>query len=160
MTHEKQSAAIQPALQSGKPAHMQLTSFMALQIRTREIPPGSKLPTVRELAMEHGLNRNTVQKVYASLKRMGLIVTRVGDGTYVRATADAGKPNIPEEGMAALSSALRIFLEAGLQVPDILAVSEKTVRDLVASRDSKQLQFFDSRRQFAAHPPYRYLRKT
>lgn len=160
MTYGIKSAPFKAAtLEPGKPAHMQLTSILAMQIRTQELAPGSKLPTVRDLAGEYGLNRNTAQKVYASLKRMGLIVTRVGDGSYVRTVPGSGKPNLPEDGMAALTSALQIFLDAGMQVPDILAVSEKAARDLVASRETKQAQFFESRRHLATHPPYRYLKK-
>src|SRR6476620_6796088 len=63
--------------------HRQIKSQLTQQIRSGALAGGTRLPTVRGLAAELGVNRNTVQKVYASLDRAGLISTKVGLGTFV-----------------------------------------------------------------------------
>src|SRR5579871_6901055 len=77
----------------GQPLHHQLRTQLALQIRAGVLPGGSRLPTVRALALQLSLNRNTVQKVYAALHRSGLLVTRVGSGT----TVAAGRAELPTQ---------------------------------------------------------------
>lgn len=149
--------AILLTIKPGKPVHMQMASQLALQIRTCEIPPDSKLPTVRDLAKAHGLNRNTVQKVYASLRRMGLVVTRVGDGTYTRAATENAGPDVPQNVLTNLSSALSHFLDAGMSNQEIIDIVEKQLGQIVDARKKLQSQFIDSRHRFAEHPPYRYL---
>ncbi len=45
--------------------------------------PGDRLPTVRQLAADLGINRNTAAKAYGLLREEGLIVTRSGGGSHV-----------------------------------------------------------------------------
>ncbi len=45
--------------------------------------PGEKLPAVRELALEAGVNPNTIQKAYAEIERRGIIIKKRGDGSYI-----------------------------------------------------------------------------
>ncbi|MDP6988911.1 MAG: GntR family transcriptional regulator [Planctomycetota bacterium] len=46
-------------------------------------PPGARLPTVRALALEFGINPATAQRAVARLERTGLVSTRQGSGTVV-----------------------------------------------------------------------------
>jgi GntR family transcriptional regulator len=46
---------------------------------------GEQLPTVRQLAVDLKINANTVAKVYGELERTGILETRRGIGTFVRA---------------------------------------------------------------------------
>ena len=50
---------------------------------SRSRRPGDTLPTVRELAIQLGVNYNTIHKVYQDLERDGYIFTKRGRGTYV-----------------------------------------------------------------------------
>ena len=47
------------------------------------IAPGEKLPSVRELAMEAGVNPNTVQRALAELERDGLVFSQRTTGRFV-----------------------------------------------------------------------------
>jgi len=49
------------------------------------VQPGDALPSIRPLAEELRVNRNTVAKAYAELERQGLIQTIAGKGCFVRA---------------------------------------------------------------------------
>ena len=54
--------------------------------RHRPPAPGDQLPTVRQLAVDLRVNANTVARVYAELERDGVLETRRGVGSFVRAT--------------------------------------------------------------------------
>lgn len=52
---------------------------------------GDRLPVEAELSDALGVSRNTVREAVRVLVHMGMLETRQGDGTYVRATKDAGE---------------------------------------------------------------------
>ena len=64
-----------------------LVDAFAVDIRNGRLPPGTRLPTHRELAGQHGLALATATRVYAELERMGLVSGEAGRGTFVRETA-------------------------------------------------------------------------
>jgi len=57
---------------------------LAADIRSGRLPPGSLLPTHRQLAARHGVALASASKVYAQLKAMGLVIGETGRGTFVR----------------------------------------------------------------------------
>ena len=61
-----------------------LVDELAAQIRTGRLPPGTRLPTHRKLAQQHGVALVTATRVYAELEAMGLVSGEVGRGTFVR----------------------------------------------------------------------------
>ena len=72
------------------PIYAQLERAIRFAIATERLRVGEQLPTVRQLAVELKINANTVAKVYAELERTGVLETRRGIGTFVRAREDAG----------------------------------------------------------------------
>ena len=56
----------------GRPVWLQLKEQLAMGILTGIYPQGSRLPSVRELAMDAGVNPNTMQRALAELERDGL----------------------------------------------------------------------------------------
>lgn len=58
-------------------------------VKSGELAPGTRLPTVRQCADELGLAPNTVAKAYRELERDEVIVTRGRNGSFVAATGDA-----------------------------------------------------------------------
>ncbi|NJO43076.1 MAG: GntR family transcriptional regulator [Cyanobacteria bacterium CRU_2_1] len=79
---------IQP--DSDIPASTQLYSQIRFAIASRQYPPGHRLPSTRQLAMETGLHRNTISKVYRQLEDDGIVDAQAGSGIYVRAQGDEG----------------------------------------------------------------------
>lgn len=61
-----------------------LTETLAADIRSGKLPPGTPLPTHRQLAARHGVALASATKVYAQLKSRGLVVGETGRGTFVR----------------------------------------------------------------------------
>ena len=70
-------------LQSSRPIWQQLTEQLSRRIVTGIYPPGSKFPTVRELAADAGVNPNTMQRALAQLESMGLVNTNRTAGRTV-----------------------------------------------------------------------------
>lgn len=57
---------------AGRPIWQQLKEQIAVGIVTGQFPPGSRLPSVRELAVDAGVNPNTMQRALTELERDGL----------------------------------------------------------------------------------------
>ncbi|MEL7035853.1 MAG: GntR family transcriptional regulator [Cyanobacteria bacterium J06592_8] len=79
---------IQP--DSDIPASNQLFNQIRFAIASRQYPPGHRLPSTRQLAMQTGLHRNTISKVYRQLEDSGLVEAQAGSGIYVRALGHEG----------------------------------------------------------------------
>lgn len=72
------------------PASTQLFNQIRFAIASRQFPPGHRLPSTRQLAMQTGLHRNTISKVYRQLEQTGLVAAQAGSGIYVRALGHEG----------------------------------------------------------------------
>lgn len=66
------------------PASTQLYDQIWFAIASRQYPPGYRLPSTRQLAMQTGLHRNTISKVYRQLEDAGVVEAMPGSGIYVR----------------------------------------------------------------------------
>lgn len=72
------------------PASNQLFNQIRFAIASRQYPPGYKLPSTRALAMQTGLHRNTISKVYRQLEEDGFVESLAGSGIYVRTQGHEG----------------------------------------------------------------------
>jgi len=68
---------------STHPRYLALARGIGQGIRDGKVPKGSKLPPHRILADALKVSIGTVSRAYAELERLGLITSRVGDGSYV-----------------------------------------------------------------------------
>ena len=72
------------------PIYLQAANSIKRDIVTGKLPPGAKLPSVRDLAVEYTINPNTVSRVYKELESEGVCFTRRGMGTFVRRSRESG----------------------------------------------------------------------
>jgi GntR family transcriptional regulator len=70
-------------LRSHTPACRQITQQIRSKLSEGELNPGDQLPTVRQLAVDLGVNFNTVARSYRILDKAGVISTQHGRGTYI-----------------------------------------------------------------------------
>ena len=70
-----------------KPVYQQIAEQVNTAISKGQLRHGDKLPTIRALAGELGVNRDTVALAYEGLARDGMVETTVGRGTFVRQMA-------------------------------------------------------------------------
>lgn len=69
--------------ENDRPIYTQLLEQIRLRIISGEYPPGSRLPSVRELAAEAAVNPNTMQKALSELETSGLIFSQRTSGRFV-----------------------------------------------------------------------------
>lgn len=67
----------------GMPIYLQIIDELTIRIARRDYLPGEKLPSVREVAIEAGVNPNTVQRALTELERRGLVRTERTSGRFV-----------------------------------------------------------------------------
>jgi GntR family transcriptional regulator len=70
---------------TGKPVYLQLVDQVKAAAASGAVRSGEPLPSIRPLAEELRINRNTVAKAYAELERQGVIESLAGKGCFVRA---------------------------------------------------------------------------
>lgn len=70
---------------SGKPVYLQVVDQVKAAAASGAMRPGEALPSIRPLAEDLRVNRNTVAKAYAELESQGVIETIAGKGCFVRA---------------------------------------------------------------------------
>ena len=68
-----------------RPIARQIVDAVRLRVASRELAAGDQLPSVRGLAVQLGINPNTVAKAYAELTAEGWIEARAGLGLFVAA---------------------------------------------------------------------------
>ena len=68
---------------SGIPIYAQIIDEMTMRIASGQYEPGEKLESVRELAMDAGVNPNTMQRALAELERRGLVFSERTSGRFV-----------------------------------------------------------------------------
>lgn len=65
------------------PIYLQIIHILKQDLACGKYPPGQKLPAVRELALEAGVNPNTMQKALSELERDGLLKSQRTAGRFV-----------------------------------------------------------------------------
>jgi DNA-binding transcriptional regulator YhcF (GntR family) len=72
---------------SGKPVYLQLVDQVKSAAASGAVLPGEPLPSIRPLAEQLRVNRNTVAKAYAELESQRVIETIAGKGCFIRETS-------------------------------------------------------------------------
>lgn len=96
-------------LQSRTPIYEQLYKKVVELILKGELKPNDKLPSVRELAKELGVNPNTVSKAFQLLERDKVIYSLAGRGSFVsNVSTDSVKESALEDFDRAVAEALNV----------------------------------------------------
>src|SRR5882672_9757510 len=75
---------LQVNYKSGKPVYLQVVDQIKAAAASGGVRTGEPLPSIRPLAEELRVNRNTVAKAYAELESQGVIETIPGKGCFVK----------------------------------------------------------------------------
>lgn len=74
---------MKPKFNNSSPIYQQLIDMIKVLISKGDYAPGVKVSSVRELAVEFGVNPNTMQRALAKLEEMGYLYTERTSGRYV-----------------------------------------------------------------------------
>src|SRR5271169_1537908 len=84
MTYDSQKIVMDTIATMAVSRYKGVVDGFASDIRAGRLPPGTRLPTHRQLAAREGIALVTASRVYAELQAMGLVSGEQGRGTFVR----------------------------------------------------------------------------
>ena len=104
--------------QSGVPVYLQIVQQVKVAAATGLIRPGDPLPSVRALAEDLRINRNTVARAYAELESESVIETRQGSGCFLKDGGASPLRKSVRSGRLAEALDAVIVQAHHLQIPD------------------------------------------
>jgi GntR family transcriptional regulator len=110
-------------IRGGSPINEQLCERLTELISAGVLKSDEKLPAVREVAKQLGVNPNTVQKAYQLLEQRGLIYSIPAKGSYVSPSEDAVAA-LREAAMKGFSESVKHALNCGVKRQDLVAAIE------------------------------------
>lgn len=115
-------------INSETPVYLQLRNEIIKGIALGEVNPGEKLPTVRDMAKQVGLNPMTVNKSYQILKEEGIVKTEGRNGVTVREDIVAN-----ELFLSKLNNDVELMvtesLVRGFSIENIIELIENTTKE-------------------------------
>ena len=124
---------------SGVPVYLQLTQQVKAAVAAGTLRDGDQLPSVRALAEELRVNRNTVAKAWQELETEGVIENRQGAGCFVTASVTPLRRAVRTERLAGA-------IDTVIVQAHHLQVSDDTLRALLDER----LKRFKQQREAAS----------
>ena len=111
------------------PIYEQLYNNTVRLISLGALQPGEKLPPVRTLASQLGVNPNTVSKAYQMLERDGVVYSVVGRGSFI--SESVNKDNAAKNlALEKLQKSVTEAMTAGATKKEILKAVEKSLSTL------------------------------
>lgn len=108
------------------PIFKQIVDIITFKIIKGDYKSGEKLDSVRDLAVEAGVNPNTMQKALSEIELTGLVETKRGDGRYITQNTEI----ISDFKQKYIESNLALFLkkmkEVGITTEEIITIMKKT----------------------------------
>ncbi|MCA1057934.1 GntR family transcriptional regulator [Rossellomorea aquimaris] len=110
---------------ASKPIYIQIADRIIREIVRKELSPGQKLPSVRDMAVQSGVNPNTIQRTYSELERMGIVETKRGQGTFVTEREDVLSEMNEKVQQEVIESFIQNMKELGLTKEQMIQGVEK-----------------------------------
>ena len=115
-------------MQSRKPIYEQLKEQILRLTMLGILSADEKLPSVRSLARDVGINPNTVQKAYQELERDGIIYTVGGKGSFVAGNAE-GVYQRRRKALDAIAAAVKQACDSGCNGEEILQRVRESMKE-------------------------------
>lgn len=115
---------------SDRPIYTQLVEQIELMIFSAVYPPGSKLPSVRDMAQEAAVNPNTMQRALAKLEEDGLIITHRTSGRSITEDADMIKRAKTRLAQDQITEFLEKMQKLGFEQKEILSILTNMLEEM------------------------------
>lgn len=112
-------------LNSDRPIYAQIVERIQMQIVSGVYQPGEKIPSVRELAAEAGVNPNTMQKALSELERSGLVTAIRTSGRVVTENREMIMETRNSIAKTQIQEFLQRMMELGYEKKDILTLLKR-----------------------------------
>ena len=106
---------------------MQLTEVLTQRVVSGQYPPGIRIPSVRDLAAEAGVNPNTMQRALAAMEEEGLLTSQRNTGRYVTQNTDqiaATRNRLAERELALFREKMKQLGYSGQEITQLLMKGE------------------------------------
>ena len=110
------------------PIYIQISNIIKLQIVTKQLKSGDKLPTVRDLAETAGVNPNTVQRALSDLEVEGFVYSVRTTGRFVTDNVELIQKTRVELAQQELDSFVTNMLNLGFEKIDLVAQLEEFLK--------------------------------
>lgn len=115
-----------------RPLYQQVVDEIKTLIAAGELPEGSSLPPVRQVAADLGVNLNTIAFAYRQLQQEGLVKVRHGAGAVV--IAQMMPQDAKERLQAKLTPALTDLVLSGLTRAEVMAIVNNVMNTLTREK--------------------------
>lgn len=123
---------------SAEPLYHQIATQMKTLIFSGQLPAGTLLPSIRELALETECSVITIRRVYQELESEGLVRTKQGTGTFVSEVEHDRKGQYQHEAVRdALVGALEKIKFAGLTEREVREAFEQALRQVFTEEGAR-----------------------
>lgn len=122
-------------IDTSAPIYSQLISHIKLGIVSGSYAPGERLPSVRDMATEAGVNPNTMQRALTELERSGLVFPQRTAGRFVtedKKVIDEAKRSLAEQN---IRSFLNSMSRLGYMRSEIVALLQSRVEEESGNAD-------------------------
>lgn len=116
--------------QSGIPIYRQVVEQVRRMVASGQLVPGSELPSVRELAVQHAVNPMTISKAYALLENEGLLIRQRGKPMQVAAISKEDSKQQKQDLLTpAIENVLLVAKQLDLDLDELLLLIKKHVKN-------------------------------
>ena len=113
---------------TNSPIYLQIVESFKNSILSGELAPNSKVLPVRDLALQAGVNPNTMQKALAELERLNLVRTERTSGRFITDQNEQIEQMRKEAASAESQSFILRMEKLGYQKDSLLAVMEEALK--------------------------------
>lgn len=114
---------------NSKPIYIQLVEALKLKVISGQLPAGSKLSSVRDLAEEAGVNPNTMQRALTELERDQLVYSQRTSGRFVTEDMELIKTMRTQYATTKIKDVTTALLQLGYTKEELLRLIEKDLKE-------------------------------
>ena len=131
--------------QSRVPIYMQIVNGIERYVALEILKPEQQIPSIREMALELGVNPNTIKKAYSVLEQRGVIVTLSTKGTYITLKTEKVLEKSIEEKIENIKKQIKELEKLGIGRPSTYAATIATLyeREYIVSLEKNEITMTD-----------------
>ena len=118
-------------IKTDRPIYTQLIEQIQLKICSGVYPPGSRLPSVRDLAREASVNPNTMQRALAELEEAGLLYTHRTSGRFVTEDTEMIRKTRNKLAKEQVQVFLKKMKDLGFEYGEILSIISDLAEEMM-----------------------------
>ena len=127
---------------NNKPIYLQLVDIIKLKIISKELKPGSKLSSVRDMAQEFGVNPNTMQRALSELERENLLYSQRTSGRFVTDNEDNINQLREEVAKVEILSLYNILTKLGYKKEELIELVINNLKEMSEWTISLKLKMY------------------